>query len=62
MKEFVFWDEDDLSRLPKDFKLVPFEVRFLEHNKQYAINETPKTSTSKKSPVEHKPSKSVTLA
>jgi|GEM_PF-2961510 len=29
MKEFTFWDEDDLSNLPKDFRLVPFNVAFI---------------------------------
>lgn len=47
MKQFIFWDEDDLSNLPADFKLVPFDVSFL----QSETNERPKTSTSEKSPV-----------
>ena len=47
MKEFCFWDEDDLDNLPEDFKLVPFRVEFFE---------TPKTSTSETSPPAPKPS------
>lgn len=46
MKEFTFWDEDDLSNLPADFKLVPFNVAYIDSE----INETPKTSTAKMSP------------
>ena len=61
MKEFVFWDEDDLSNLPEDFKLVPFNVAFYDQKSELNVIETPKTSTSKKSPAEHKSSKSVTL-
>ena len=49
MKEFCFWDEDDLDNLPKDFKLVPFRVEFFE---------TPKTSTSEMSPPVPTPSES----
>ncbi len=55
MKEFTFWDEDDLSNLPADFKLVPFNVVFIEQG----VNETPKISTSKKSLWVPKPSTAV---
>lgn len=54
MKEFILWDEDDFSQLPNDFKLVPFNVAFIDSN----VIETPKTSTSKMSPWVPKPSKS----
>ncbi len=47
MKEFCFWDEDDLDNLPADFRLVPFNVAYYE---------TPKTLTSEKSPPAHSPS------
>ena len=46
MKEFTFWDEDDLSNLPVDFKLVPFNVAFIDQE----ISETPRTSTAEMSP------------
>jgi len=55
MKEFCFWDEDDISNLPLDFKLVPFNVAYIEEQ----ISETPKTLTSKKSQQEHIPSTTV---
>ncbi len=50
MKEFCFWDEDDLENLPADFKLVPFNVAYYE---------TPKTSTSRMSPQARSPSPQV---
>lgn len=55
MKEFVFWDEDDLSNLPQDFKLVPFNVAYIDQNSSQHLSEKPKTSTSKKSPWVPKP-------
>ena len=58
MKEFTFWDEDDLSNLPDDFKLVPFNVAYIDPE----INEKPKTSTAKMSPWVPKPSTKVKLA
>ncbi len=59
MKEFTFWDEDDLSNLPADFKLVPFNVVFIEQGAEQVVNETPKTSTAKMSPWVPKPSTAV---
>ncbi len=56
MKEFCFWDEDDLSNLPPDFKLVPFNVDYIDPGYQSTAIETPKTLTSKMSPPAHKPS------
>ena len=50
MKEFILWDEDNLSNLPKDFKLVPFDVAYVDPDFEQAISEKPKTSTSKMSP------------
>ncbi len=50
MKEFTFWDEDDLSNLPDDFKLVPFNVAYIDPDSRQSINETPKTSTAEMSP------------
>ncbi len=55
MKEFTFWDEDDLSNLPKDFKLVPFKVDFIDQE----VYEKPKISTSERSPWVPKPSTAV---
>jgi len=55
MKQFCFWDEDDLDNLPADFKLVPFKVDYIDPD----INEIPRTLTSEKSPQEQKPSISV---
>ena len=52
MKQFCLWDEDDLDNLPPDFKLVPFKVEYIDPS----VNETPKTLTSEKSPLEPKPS------
>ncbi len=52
MKQFCFWDEDDLSNLPLDFKLVPFNVAYIDPE----ANEKPKTSRVRKSPRVHKPS------
>ena len=52
MKQFCFWDEDDLDNLPPDFKLVPFKVDYIDP----CINERPKTLTSEKLPQEPKPS------
>lgn len=52
MKEFCFYNEDDLESLPQDFKLVPFHVSYIDDD---AI-ETPKTLTSKKSPKQPKQS------
>ena len=49
MKEFTFWDEDDLRSLPQNFKLVPFNVAYIDKNNQ-PLSERPKISTSKKSP------------
>lgn len=51
MKQFCFFNEDDLENLPKDFKLIPFDVAFLDNR----INEKPKTLTSEKSKRVHKP-------
>ena len=61
MKEFCFWDEDDLSNLPLDFKLVPFDVEYIDPSMERSVNETPKTLTSKKWPQEQKPSTAVRL-
>lgn len=52
MKQFCFLNEDDLDNLPKDFKLIPFDVDFLDHR----VSETPKISTSEKSKQELKSS------
>ena len=62
MKEFTFWDEDDLSNLPADFKLVPFNVAYIDPDSRQSINETPKTSTAKMSPWVPKSSTPVKLA
>lgn len=51
MKQFCFLNEDDLDNLPKDFKLIPFDVNFLDQR----ISETPKTLTSEKSKQERPP-------
>ena len=56
MKQFCFWNEDDLENLPADFKLVPFNVAFIEQSQQAIVNETPKVLTSKKSPLSQPPS------
>ncbi len=58
MKQFCFLNEDDLDNLPKDFKLIPFDVAFLENR----INEKPKTLTSEMSKRERTPSTTVKLA
>ncbi len=59
MKEFCFWDEDDLSNLPPDFKLVPFNVEYIDPSPEQGINETPKTLTSKRLLPGQKPSAEV---
>lgn len=56
MKEFCFWDEDDLSNLPKDFKLVPFNIDYIDPVVD-GVNETPKTLTSEKLKAECQSSK-----
>lgn len=30
MKQFCFLNEDDLDNLPKDIKLIPFDVAYLQ--------------------------------
>ena len=57
MKEFCFWDEDDISNLPADFKLVPFNVAYIEQE----LSETPKTLTSEKLSQAQKPSATAVL-
>lgn len=52
MKTFCFLNEDDLENLPKDFKLIPFDVSYLDKS----TIEKPKTLTSKRSPRVPKPS------
>ncbi len=52
MKQFCFFNEDEIDNLPKDFKLIPFDVSFLEPK----TTEKPKISTSKKLPWAHRPS------
>ena len=57
MKQFCFFNEDDLDNLPEDFKLIPFDARYLDPKP----NETPKTLTSEKSTKEPSASKPVML-
>lgn len=57
MKQFCFLNEDDLDSLPKDFKLIPFDVAYLEHR----ISGKPKILTSEKSKQVYKPSTGVRL-
>jgi hypothetical protein len=45
MKAFCFLNDDDLSQLPADVRLIPLDVAYLE-----ALSETPRTLTAEKSP------------
>ena len=47
MKAFCFLNDDDLSQLPADVRLIPLDVSYLDH-----LSETPKTLTSETSPPE----------
>ena len=57
MKQFCFLNEDDLDNLPKDVKLIPFDVAVLENR----ISEKPKTLTTEMSEQEYTPSTTVML-
>ncbi len=52
MKQFCFLNEDDLENLPADSKLIPLDVAYFD----VLLNETPKISTTKKSPPAQPPS------